>query len=160
MTDPAFEIDLPSERHTAEFAARLAPLVAPLSLIALHGDLGAGKTTLVRGLLRALGYHGKVRSPTYTLVESYPDCVPPVHHFDLYRLADPDELEFLGFADYLGDGSLLLVEWPEKGEGWLRSPDLVLTLTHRGEGRRLTLVAESEAGAVLATRLTDDRPNV
>ena len=158
MTASSFQIELPAERDTAAFAARLAPLLSPLSLITLQGDLGAGKTTLARGVLRGLGHYGKVRSPTYTLVESYPECVPPVHHFDLYRLADPEELEFLGFSDYLAQPALLMVEWPEKGEGWLPQPDLALTLEYAGQGRRLTVAPMSEQGALAASRLLTSLP--
>jgi len=149
MHPASLTIELPDEQATEAFARSLASRLEGLSLITLSGDLGAGKTTLVRALLRALGYRGKVKSPTYTLVESYPDCHPPVHHFDLYRLADPDELEYLGFSDYLDGGALLLVEWPERGAGLLPVPDLRLTLSPLGAGRCLAVDACSLAGEAI-----------
>jgi tRNA threonylcarbamoyladenosine biosynthesis protein TsaE len=106
-------------------------------LVFLEGDLGAGKTTLVRGLLRGLGHHGPVRSPTYTLVETYELPGALVHHLDLYRIADPDELEFLGIRDLLDGTSLVLVEWPERGAGILPAPDLRVRIEHLDQGRRL-----------------------
>jgi tRNA threonylcarbamoyladenosine biosynthesis protein TsaE len=110
-----------------------------LRQIHLQGDLGSGKTTLVRGLLHALGHRGSVRSPTYTLLEPYAFSDRTVLHFDLYRIADPEELEYLGAREQSDARTLWLVEWPERGQGWLPPPDLIVTLRHEGEGRRLIL---------------------
>jgi len=107
------------------------------ALVFLHGDLGAGKTTFVRGFLRGLGFHGAVRSPTYTLVEPYPLEGITVYHLDLYRLGDPEELEYLGLREMLGGGALLFVEWPERGGGWLPQADVLIEISHRERGRRL-----------------------
>jgi tRNA threonylcarbamoyladenosine biosynthesis protein TsaE len=107
--------------------------------IHIEGDLGAGKTTLVRGFLRALGHAGAVRSPTYTLLEPYEFADLTVLHFDLYRVADPDELEYLGVREQSDDRTLWLVEWPDRGAGWLPDPQLVVSLWQEEGGRRLLL---------------------
>jgi tRNA threonylcarbamoyladenosine biosynthesis protein TsaE len=127
-------------------------------LVFLEGDLGAGKTTLVRGLLRGLGHRGPVRSPTYTLVETYelPDAL--VHHLDLYRIADPDELEFLGIRDLLDGASLVLVEWPERGAGVLPTPDLRVRIAHLDHGRRLDFEATPDWAPLLEARLAATPP--
>lgn len=115
----------------------------------LTGDLGAGKTTFCRGLLHALGYRGAVKSPTYTLVETYDLPDRQLHHFDLYRLGDPEELEYMGIRDYFEPGNLCLLEWPEKGQGFLPQPDLRVKVSIDGQGRRLGLEADSPRGQAL-----------
>lgn len=125
-------------------------------LVFLRGDLGAGKTTLSRGFIRALGHVGAVKSPTYTLVEPYEHLQPPAWHFDLYRLGDPEELEFMGIRDYFSSGNLCLIEWPERGQGLLPVPDLELRLVNEGAGRRLTLVTGTAVGNRLLEILVQD----
>jgi len=115
-------------------------------IVYLHGELGTGKTTLARGLLRGLGYTGKVRSPTYTLVEPYQLAQGTVYHLDLYRLGSPGELEWLGLRDMLGEQALLLVEWPERGAGVLPAPDLEIHIDYAGAGRVVNLQAATAAG--------------
>jgi tRNA threonylcarbamoyladenosine biosynthesis protein TsaE len=115
-------------------------------IVYLEGELGAGKTTLARGILRGLGVTDKVRSPTYSLVESYPVGPGTVHHLDLYRLADAEELEWLGLRDLLTGSSLLLVEWPGRGAGMLPAADLEIRLEADGPGRTAYLVAVSKQG--------------
>jgi tRNA threonylcarbamoyladenosine biosynthesis protein TsaE len=134
---------LPDEEATLAFAARLQTTLPPGYVVFLHGNLGAGKTTLVRGYLRAAGYQGTVKSPTYTLVEEYPLADRTVYHFDLYRLNDPEELEWMGIRDYFRPDSLCFVEWPEKGEGFLPSPDLEIYLEPEDTGRRLRISPDS-----------------
>lgn len=128
-----------SAGDTAALGAALARIVAAPCVIALEGPLGAGKTTFVRGFLRARGYEGPVRSPTYTLVETYPLDGGPVHHLDLYRLADPEELEYLGVRDLATDDSIWLIEWPERGHGFLPPFDRHVRIDcEAGGSRRLS----------------------
>jgi tRNA threonylcarbamoyladenosine biosynthesis protein TsaE len=137
---------LEDECATRSFASRLAGYLENIQLITLSGDLGAGKTTLVRELLRSLGHEGRVKSPTFTLVEPYKINNRPVYHFDLYRLADPDELEYLGFADYMEECALCLIEWPERAVGMLPEADLMVSLYHLASGRQLNVRAGTPAG--------------
>lgn len=142
----AIRLDLPDEAATERLGAALAARASPLAIY-LHGDLGAGKTTLARGMLQALGHEGSVRSPTYTLLEPYRlggmDCL----HLDLYRLADPGELEFLGLRDFDMDQVVMIVEWPIHGAGCLPPQDLDIRLSYAGSGRIAVLEARSAAGA-------------
>jgi len=124
-------------------------------VIYLEGELGTGKTTLVRSLLRGLGYTGVVRSPTYTLVESYETGGLPVHHLDLYRLADPEELEWLGIRDLHNGASLVLVEWPDRGVGWLPPPDVRISFAYRGSGRRVQVRSLTPGGAAMVAAVMD-----
>jgi len=130
---------LKDEQATLEFGAKLADWLPQKGIIFLHGRLGAGKTTLVRGLLRAAGHQGNTKSPTYTLVEPYQVDGQIFYHFDLYRLSDPEELEYMGFRDYLDENSLCLIEWPEKASNFLPKADLELTLSYEGEHRSIKL---------------------
>ncbi|MES9869575.1 MAG: tRNA (adenosine(37)-N6)-threonylcarbamoyltransferase complex ATPase subunit type 1 TsaE [Sedimenticola sp.] len=138
------------EAQTPEQQEALGGLLAeacPAScIIYLEGNLGAGKTTLVRGFLRALGYQGAVKSPTYTLLEPYHLETGDCYHFDLYRLADPEELEYIGIRDLLEERAVLLIEWPEKGVGGLPAADLWVHIHYEGQGRRLELVPETGVG--------------
>lgn len=118
-------------------------------VIFLHGELGAGKTTLVRGLLRGLGYAGAVKSPTFTLVEPYNVAQVRLYHFDLYRMRDPEELEFLGIRDYLEGEGACIIEWPERGAGVLPQPDVDVFIDRVDHGRTVRLVSNTDNGAVL-----------
>lgn len=139
------ERQLPNEQATLALGAALSRL-APGGLVTLEGPLGAGKTTLVRAFLRALGHEGAVRSPTYTLLEPYEVGGCPIVHLDLYRLAEPEELEELGLRDYLHPGTWLFVEWPQRGHGVLPQADLEIQLRTEGAGRHATLQSRSALG--------------
>lgn len=149
-------LNLPDAAATAQVGAVIARALGELAreaamVVCLEGELGAGKTTLARGLLRALGHAGRVPSPTYTLVEPYELDGLPVHHLDLYRLADEEELLFLGASDWLDRPGLTLVEWPDRAPGLLARADLSLVLALAGEGRTLTLhTASVRMDAVVA----------
>lgn len=121
----------------------------------LRGDLGAGKTTLTRGLLRGYGHVGAVKSPTYTLVEPYEDTRYSIYHFDLYRMNAPEEVEFLGVSEYFEENNLCVVEWADKGRGFLPPPDLEITLETEGSGRRIVWQARSLKGLAMAARLDE-----
>ncbi len=188
--------------------AQLAKIAIPGTIIYLDGDLGAGKTTLVRGFLRSLGYSGAVKSPTFTVVEPYSlennkffnyneleanlkkdndnnsvtDSIlknnhepanshgsadsheltshheQRVYHFDLYRLEDPEELEYMGIRDYIDGQAIALIEWPEKGHGVLPGADLIIKITHQSQGRKVELLSQSENGAVIVSKLTSNQP--
>ncbi len=131
---------LATVEDTENFGARLYAAREHFALVFLIGDLGAGKTTLVRGFLRAAGYQGAVKSPTFTLVEEYQLDDLKIVHFDLYRLNDPEELELIGLRDYLDKETLCFIEWPEMGEGYLPEPELTLSLKAHKQGHILEIL--------------------
>jgi len=137
---------LADEDAMIAFGARLAQVTQGVGVIFLEGDLGAGKTTLSRGLIRGLGHVGAVKSPTFTLVEPYEIGDVRAFHFDLYRLVDPEELEFLGIRDYLEGDALCLIEWPQRGAGFLPKPDLTITISPHNSGRSLHLLSQGSRG--------------
>lgn len=124
-----------------------------LVVVHLNGVLGAGKTTFCRGVLQAFGHFGAVKSPTYTLVEPYEFDARTVYHFDLYRLGEPEELDYMGIRDYYDQDGICLIEWPEKGAGFLPEPDLIVNLTPVVASRSLTLEAISSSGYDLLSSL-------
>lgn len=131
--------EVATEADMMALGASLAGRFRAGGVVYLSGELGAGKTTLVRGILRGMGFGGRVKSPTFGLLESYELDGLEVHHLDLYRLGSPAELEFLGLEDLPGERVLLLVEWPEKGGGWLPAPDTCINITTIGATRLLDL---------------------
>lgn len=137
---------LGDEQAMSDFGARIARVTQGHGLIFLEGNLGMGKTTLSRGIIRGLGHVGAVKSPTFTLVEPYEIGDIRAFHFDLYRLVDPEELEFLGIRDYFEDDAMCLIEWPDKGAGFLPKPDLTITIGPQDSGRSLKILAEGSRG--------------
>lgn len=146
--------ELAAESDTVQLGQKLARVLAAGGVLYLEGDLGAGKTTLSRGLIRALGHSGAVKSPTYNLVEPYELGALTLYHFDLYRLADPEELEYIGIRDYFDQGVVCLVEWPQRGVGVIPPADLFLSLQIKGKGRVAELEARTPRGQTLLGELT------
>lgn len=153
---------LVDEKATIAFGQSLAKCCPAGLNVYLYGDLGAGKTTLVRGLIQTFLPETKVKSPTYTLVEDYdvslsennPNSLKHIYHFDLYRLGDPEELEYMGGRDYFSEDAVCLVEWPQRGEGWLAEADLEVTIKYQNEGRVVNIVSHSDKGQLVAKILT------
>ena len=149
------ELLLETEDDTQRLGELIARyLDAPL-ICFLEGDLGVGKTRITRAIIQSLGYQGNVKSPTYTLVEPYQLEHLKVYHFDLYRLSDPEELDFLGIRDYFDDESVSFIEWPSKGKGWLAVADIVITLAFKQQGRTCQLLANTEIGCRLLKKLKE-----
>ncbi len=150
------QIRLDSEQQQQDFGAQLGRLLPSVAeegfVIYLKGDLGAGKTTLVRGMLRGLGWQKAVKSPTYTIMEPYELDIISLYHFDLYRLADPEELDYLGLRDMVGHG-VLVFEWPERGSSGLPPADLLIEITHCQQARELSLTSCSASGNSLLQQM-------
>lgn len=132
-------LDIPDEAAMLALGAHIAEHLRGGGVLYLHGELGAGKTTLSRGILQGLGVSGRVKSPTYTLVEPYEFAGGHAYHFDLYRLADPEELEYMGIRDYFDPQAVVLVEWPQRGEGLLPAADVWVDIAYRGHARQVRL---------------------
>ncbi|HXS51333.1 MAG TPA: tRNA (adenosine(37)-N6)-threonylcarbamoyltransferase complex ATPase subunit type 1 TsaE [Usitatibacter sp.] len=149
---------LPDEAATLALGAAFAQCLEPGLIVYLRGDLGAGKTTLARGILRGLGYTGPVRSPTYTLVELYEVSRLDLHHFDFYRFHDPREWIDAGFRESFDDRSVSLIEWPEKAAGSVPPADLEITLQASASGRSASFTHHSVRGQKCLVRLTERFP--
>ncbi|GIU48771.1 tRNA (adenosine(37)-N6)-threonylcarbamoyltransferase complex ATPase subunit type 1 TsaE [Shewanella sp. KT0246] len=145
--------NLQDEQATIELGVTLSLWVSAPLVIYLTGDLGAGKTTLSRGLIQGLGHAGNVKSPTYTLVEPYELKNMDVFHFDLYRLLDPEELEYMGIRDYFTDKSISIIEWPDRGHGLLPDADLAIHLRYQGEQRQVELSGLTPSGQLIVDKL-------
>lgn len=151
------QLTIKTAKAMEALGAELGRLCEARGTIYLDGDLGTGKTTLVRGLLHGLGHEGPVKSPTFTIVEPYLFDNKKIYHFDLYRLADPEELELLGGRDYFAADSLCLVEWPDCGQGSLPQPDLLIKLEHADSARNINLVGLSERGQRWSAELSPEK---
>ncbi|KAA1151663.1 tRNA (adenosine(37)-N6)-threonylcarbamoyltransferase complex ATPase subunit type 1 TsaE [Pseudoalteromonas sp. FUC4] len=149
----SFEFHLTDEVATVSMGNRVADIIEQGAVIYLHGDLGAGKTTFTRGVVQGFGHTGKVKSPTYTLVEPYELERANVYHFDLYRLGDPEELEYMGIRDYFSPDAICVVEWPEKGGEFIPVPDLDITLSYVGDERKIVINSASERGVAIVEKL-------
>jgi tRNA threonylcarbamoyladenosine biosynthesis protein TsaE len=150
------KLKIPNEQSMLTLGAKLAHLCKNTAIIFLNGQLGAGKTTFTRGFLRGLGYEGSVKSPTYTLVESYQLNHHTIYHFDFYRLRDPQELEFIGIQDYFTEKTICLIEWPDYGAGMLPTPDLSCDIELDSNGRNVKLIPHSEQGNSILHRFEND----
>lgn len=150
-----FNISIENENMMQTFAAKLSQFAVKGMVIFLHGNLGAGKTTFTRGFLRGLGYEGHVKSPTYTLVESYEFEGITVFHFDFYRLKDPEELAYIGIEDYFTKESICIIEWPESAGAALPVADLDCYFEMDQERRHLNMLAKTEKGKMALGRWND-----
>lgn len=168
MTQAQLSIFLEDADVTKKLGSSLGKLLLKQSqgiILFLEGQLGAGKTTFTGGVLKGLGHSGAVKSPTYTLVEPYESLALPAYHFDLYRLGDPEELEYMGIRDYFDNNVLCLVEWPNRGAGFLPESDIVVQLVSEQDpdddnriGRKICLQAKSKKGeAVLLTLAKENK---
>jgi tRNA threonylcarbamoyladenosine biosynthesis protein TsaE len=152
-------LDRYDEPGLIQLGAGLAGCLRAPLVIYLQGDLGAGKTTLSRAMIQALGHAGRVKSPTYGLLEHYQLPALEVLHLDLYRIGDPGELEFLGLEDLVDERTVLLVEWPERGSGHLPEPDLTIVLEHSGDARFVYLEAHTAGGGSVVAALREFASN-
>jgi len=151
------DIDLPNEQASEKMAERLAScLVSPL-VLTFSGNIGAGKTTMIRAMLRNLGVDTAIKSPTFSLVESYQGAHLQIHHFDLYRIHDETELDYIGFRDYFSTNAICCIEWPERAPSYLAMADIKFTLDLKGVGRKMHIDAPSPAGAAVLSCLAREQ---
>lgn len=142
-----------NETEQVALGVRLSAACGDKALIFLQGDLGAGKTTLVRGLVQSRGHQGNVKSPTYTLIEPYETDEGAIYHLDLYRLSDGEELEYLGLREMLAESAIILIEWPQRAEGYLPTSDLLIQLSYLDSGRQVEITANTPLGNEILTKI-------
>lgn len=148
-----YSLTLATEADTEHLGRTLAETIDTGIVIYLVGELGAGKTRLAQAVIHGLGYAGHVKSPTYTMVETYPNNTGVIYHFDLYRLMDPMELEYMGIQDYFDSDNIILIEWPDKGGNMIQSADIVVNLSYADIGRLANLSANSHLGEKILSKL-------
>lgn len=155
-TNNKLMIDLPDELASERFSAQLAACLCPATTLAFSGELGAGKTTIIRAMLKSLGVQSAIKSPTFSLVESYTRNNLCIHHFDLYRIEHEDELEYLGFRDYFTKDSICCIEWAENAGNALSKIDIRFKLSIKGAGREMQINALTAAGISILACLTGE----
>ncbi len=146
-------VNLPDEQASERIAARLAVCLSSPLVLTFSGEIGAGKTTLIRAMLRSLGVRTAIKSPTFSLIESYQTNQMHIHHFDLYRIQDETELDYIGFRDYFESDAVCCIEWPERAPGYLSDTDVNFTLGLKGAGREMQINAFTSAGAAVMSCL-------
>lgn len=156
MMNPTTIIELPNEQATVDLAIRLAPCVQAPLVLTFKGDIGAGKTTFIRAMLRCLGVNSTIKSPTFSLVESYIDAHLQFNHFDLYRIHDESELDYIGFRDYFSTNTVCCIEWPEHAPSYRGLVDIELILSIKGTMRVMQMSALSTTGVLVLSRLTGE----
>lgn len=152
----AVSINLPTQNESEKVAARLANCLAPPLVLTFRGEIGAGKTTIIRAMLRTLGINSAIKSPTFSLVESYSSQQLQIHHFDLYRIHDEAELEYIGFRDYFSHNTICCIEWPERVAHGLDCADIDFNLTLKGAGREMKISALTAAGVAVLSCIAGD----
>lgn len=150
------ELELSNEEASERFGSQLATWLAAPLVLTFSGDLGAGKTTIIRAMLKKLGVEAAIKSPTFSLVESYSCQQMQIHHFDLYRIDQAEELDYLGFRDYFTNQSICCIEWPEHAGNQLSEVDLCIKLMNKGAGRHVQIFASSVAGKQILTSLAGE----
>lgn len=148
-----WDIDLPDEGASLYLAKKLGTLMRPPLTLTFKGEIGAGKTTLIRAMLRAAGITARIKSPTYALIETYDGHLGPIHHFDLYRIVAQDELDFLGFREYFAQNTICCIEWPEQAGGMLTRVDVAFSLSPKAHGRALQIQAYTVLGEGFMTQV-------
>ena len=153
--EAAWEVEVPGEQASAQLAGKFADAMNPPCVVYLQGDLGAGKTLFTRAYVHALGFEGYVKSPSYGLLETYRAGGQTVLHLDLYRIEDPEELEYLAIRDLYGPDCVLMVEWPDRGENFLPDADVLLEFSEKGESRFIKCIPFSTEGRKLAQKVSE-----